>query len=379
MISALSETGLTTAGKFIDAVRAGQSDSYADYTRSARVNPLMIVDSELINYEHSPVVTQSLHSAFSAYYLMAWQMLTLSIDNIAVKRHLDKLNPNRSVKDSIVDSAGVIWNIGHADNQSYDPSVESFAHRLPRYGKGTVSNESNDTSGKKAGLEPAGMVSKSNDIIKEASNLAVGKILEINVSSGGNGKGTTIPILIQLTASVMVPDLLAKLLSTGNVNNDLSERILKFRAGSIDLIDLLTARDLVKDHKRNLANDKSGIYAAITNRMRSNKLSGLLSMNPTVANASNLVVVDTNTVKKTELLTNTRFSDFRSRQKLFDATGLFIVAEVDQEYDRVKFYTNGIADVTDVSIKECKAANKNEGSSISDILKAYSLGKTPGF
>lgn len=368
MISALSETGLASAGKFIDAWKAGTSSSYADYTSSARVAPLMIVDTELVHYEHTPVVTQTLHSAFSAYYLLAWNMMTLSIDNISVKRQLDKLNPSRSVKDTIVDSAGVLWNI----------SNESYEHALPRFGKDNVSNEDrNDTDRRKNINEPAGLANNASKVIQEAANLGVGKVLEVQI---GNGKEkTTIPILIQLSASIMVPDLLAKLLSTGNVNNDLSERVLKWRSGQIDLIDLLTARDLVKEHKKALVDDKTGIYQAIVDRMRSNKLSGLLSMNPTVANASNLVVVDTNTVKKTEVMTQTRFSDFRSRQKLFDATGLFIVAEVDQEYDRVKFYTNGIADVSDVSIKECKVANKNEGGTISDILKAYQLGKTPGF
>ena len=125
MTSVLQETGLHTVGRLIDAWKAGMSDSYQDYTKPARVNPLMIVDTALQGYEHIGVVTQSQLSAFSAYYLLAWNMLSITIDNVSVARHLDKLNPSRSVKNSVIDSAGVIWNL----------SNENFDHKLPRFGK----------------------------------------------------------------------------------------------------------------------------------------------------------------------------------------------------------------------------------------------------
>ena len=78
MLQTLGETGLVTVGKVIDAMKSGVADSYVDYTRPARVEPLMIVDSSALFYENTPVVTQSLHSAFSAYYLLAWNMLMIS-------------------------------------------------------------------------------------------------------------------------------------------------------------------------------------------------------------------------------------------------------------------------------------------------------------
>lgn len=418
MLDKIGEAGLVTAGKVIDGLRSGAANSYVDYTRPTRVEPTLIVDSSVIFYEHTPVVTQSLHSAFSAYYLLAWNMLQASIDNIAVARHLDKLNPNRSVRDSALDSAGAIWMM----------SNEGYSHKLPKFG-GTPSLESNGNNGgrkpnvvpsagvmdaimaeaekrtdkivrgavsdaasgmkkdiqraitadknEKNLMEPGGLASRSLEVIKEASNLSVGKILEVQISN--DNKSRTIPIMIRLNASVMVPNLLKELLSTGNVDNSVANRWIKYRSGQINLVDLLTARDLVKQHKKNLMRDNTGIYTAVASQRRNNKISAMLSLNPSVANSTNLVVTTVETIKKVELEIGGKFDDFRVRQKLFDETGLFIVAVIDPEYDRVKFYTTDIPTASDLSIRECRAANQKEGASITDMLKAYQLGNAPSF
>lgn len=438
MLDKLGEAGLVTAGKVIDGIRSGSAQSYVDYTRPSRVEPLLVVDSSLLFYEHTPVVTQSLHSAFSAYYLLAWNMLMATIDNVAVARHLDKLNPNRSIRDSAIDSAGAIWMM----------SNEAYGHKLPSFGlqpslesnggrRGNVVNTGdyvsesvrrgvaqglndmanansdatkaamalaekrtkqivddsvgNSIKGLKNDLkkdqradqneknlmEPGGLASRSLEVIKEATNLSVGKLLEVQISNSGQSR--TIPIMIRLQASVMVPGLLAELLTTGNVDNSVSSRWIKFRSGQVNFVDLLTARDLNKQHKKNLMQDKTGVYTALASQRRNNKIAGLLSLNPSVANSTNLVVTTTETIKKVEMEIGGRFDDFKVRQKLFDATGLFIVAVVDQEYDRVKFYTTDIPTASDLSIRECNASNKKEGASITDILKAYQLGNAPGF
>lgn len=415
MLDKIGEAGLVTVGKIIDGIRSGTAKSYVDYTRPSRVEPTCIVDSSLLFYEHLPVVTQSLHSAFSAYYLLSWTMLQATIDNIAVKRHMDKLNPNRSVKDSIIDGAGAVWMM----------SNENYAYKLPNY-TNTISLESNNgrqgnvintgdyvaeavekgvstaLQNQKKGLDesvqpmknnlskdakarekqrelmmPSGITKNALDVVKEASNLAVGKILEVEISN--SGQKHTLPIMIRLNTNIMVPNLLSELLTTGNVDNSMSTRWIKLRSGQIDFLDLLTARDLNKRHKKNLMQDKSGIYTAVSNQQRGNKLSGLLSLNPSVANMSNLVITTTDTIKKVELEIGGSFNDFRLRQKLFDSTGLFIVAVIDQEYDRVKFYTTDIPQSSDLSIRECNTSNKKEGASITDILKAYQLGNAPSF
>ncbi|BAS04975.1 hypothetical protein [Ralstonia phage RSF1] len=364
MLEKFGEAGLVTVGKVVDAWRSGVADSYVDYTRPSRVEPNLIVDSSVLFNENTSTVTQSLHSAFSAYYLLAWNMLTVSIDNVAVARHLDKLNPNRSVKDSVVDTAGAIWSI----------SNEGFKHRLPRFGN--PSNEARSVEENDI-MEPGGLAARSTEVIKEASNLSVGKLLEVQISSGANKQ--TLPIMIRLNANTMVPGLLAEFLATGHADNSAGSRWIKYQSGQINLIDLLTARDLVKEHKKRLMDDKNGLYTALTNQRRSNKFAGFLSLNPSVANATNLVVTSAETIKKVELLMNDKFSNFKARQRLFDETGLFIVAVMDTEYDRVQFYTTGIPSVSDLSIRECKASNQKEGASITDILKAYQLGNAPSF
>lgn len=364
MIEKLGEAGLLTAGKLIDAMRSGSAKSYVDYTRPARVEFNLVLDTSILFNEATVTVSQSTHSMVSAYYLLSWNMLQASIDNVAVARHLDKLNPNRSVKDSVIDSAGAIWTL----------SNESFKHRLPNFGKPSNESQMFDPN---TIMEPGGLAARSTEVIKEASNMSVGKILEVQISCGK--EKATLPIMIRQNANTMVPGLLADFMTTGNVDNSVASRIVKYRTGQIDLLDLLTARDLVRDHKKRLMQDKNGVYTALTNQRRSNHFAGLLSLNPTVANMSNIVITSVDTIKKVELAINDKFDNFRTRQKLFDATGLFIVAVIDPEYDRVKFYTTDIPTASDLSVRELKAGNQKEGASITDILKAYQLGNSPSF
>lgn len=369
MVNELGEAGLVTVGKLIDGWKSGAADSYVDYTRPSRVEPNLIVDSSLMFYEHTPIVAQSLHSAFSAYYLLAWNMLQASVNNISVMRHLDKLNPNRSIKNSVIDSAGAIF---IASNESR--TAAQVTYRFPSLISNEARNNSQDLEGI---MEPAGLAARSTEVIKEASNLSVGKILEVQIAYGQNKQ--SLPILIRMHASTMVPGMMADFLSTGNADNTVGSRMIKWQTGQIDTIDLLTARDLVRDHKRNLMRDPTGIYAATAAQRRGNKISGMLSLNPSVANSTSLVITTAETIKKLELLINEKFSDYRVRQRLFETTGLFIVAVVDMEYDRVKFYTTGIPTASDVSIKDCQTATNKKDSSITDILKAYQLGNAPSF
>ncbi len=51
-----------------------------------------------------------------------------------------------------------------------------------------------------------------------------------------------------------------------------------------------------------------------------------------------------------------------------------IIAVVDREWERVTFYTRGMAAATDLSFKEIKSANKGKGPDILDLMKSFNQG-----
>jgi hypothetical protein len=48
-----------------------------------------------------------------------------------------------------------------------------------------------------------------------------------------------------------------------------------------------------------------------------------------------------------------------------------------KDYDRVTFYYRGIAEKTEVSVRDLRASNKGSGSEVTDILKAFVSGSAP--
>jgi len=388
-----------------------ENGNYASYTQSARVEPNMILDSTLVFNENTSTIIQSLQSSFTAYYLLAWSMYSVEINGVSISDHLRKLNPNNNVtvKD-LYNTGNAIWNLANwnitKENYSYklpNYSLEDLNNNIDKYKFETTRHDQKIRDDRKNNLDERNYKLKQldtdirtktkgtsapqqnmNDIIKEVANLSVGKIVEVKLSNGVNE--VTVPILIRLLVNTMKPDLLIDFLSKGFVDNSISSRWIKYKSGQINLIDLLTAKDLVVKHKKNIIKDKSGLARELASQRRGNTLGNIFSsvgsiknLKPSVANATNLILISHDTARKIELETGSKFDDFRFRQNLFSNTGLFILAVYDTEYERVKFYTNSIAKPSDLSIKDCKNYNKKEGDSVLDMMKAYQMGSSPGF
>jgi len=355
--------GLQLVQRIADVWREAKSDSLIDYTRVARVEPLCMVDNDVILSTAISETMQSMLSLFTGYYLQA-VALSATIGRIDVMRHLDKLNPNRNPADNIGQAA--TWMMG----------LESYKHRLP-----TLDNCIN-SQGEAVSLEAYNedqSVDFGKDMIatvKEASNLSVGKLVNVELTDGNN-KGT-IPISFRLMAAAMrTPDLL-KIFTIGTEDTSMKERWHSWRSGRIEFIkDLCLCVDLIEAHRKNLASDKDGIYTSIINRNRKNQLSTILSGNPSVATASNLVITSTDTIGQLELMINGKWENFRVREKVFAKTFLMIVAVIDKQWDRVTFYHRGLPHGTDISLSDMKASNKGSGPDVGEILKAYQLGSTP--
>ena len=54
-----------------------------------------------------------------------------------------------------------------------------------------------------------------------------------------------------------------------------------------------------------------------------------------------------------------------------------IIAVVEKHWEMVTFYFRGLSATTSMSFKELKVAGKNDGSNVTDVLKAYLSGAAP--
>lgn len=338
--------------------------SLVEFTSAARVEPLTIIGSDCIHLEYLPEVLQSLQSIFSGYYLQAIS-LTATIGDVKVIKLLDKLNPNRTPT------------LGSFSNESYKPdwrlASESYKFRLPTTKNKIALEAEHDVV--KTSLDKNVMTD-----IRDLSNLSVGKLIKVTIKGNSpDGKGGyEVPISIRLMVSQLPEQSITHLLTTGREDISLVERYHAWRSGRISFIkDLVFCQDLITEHKKALMHDKDGTYSEIISRVNKNKQAGLISNNPSLAMASNLVVISDVSARNIEDKMGGKLSNVNIRQKIFDSTYIMILVVIDRQSERITFYHRGIAAATNVGLRDIKISNRGSGPDISDVLKAYTLGNSP--
>lgn len=212
--------------------------------------------------------------------------------------------------------------------------------------------------------------------LSELADLSVGKIFNVEITDGMHQM--TLPVSIRLMASAIPSGTLAQILSMGSEDTSVKERYHGWKSGRLEFIrDIILCQDLIDQHRKNLMDDKSGIYNDILKRNRSNQLTTLLSGTPSVATASNIAIISTDVAEEIEASVNGRLKDFKTRQQIFKKTYLMILIVIDKQFDRVTFYHRGINHATELGVRDLKANNRGSGPDVSEILRAYQLGSAP--
>jgi hypothetical protein len=359
----IANIGIGAIRHAAEVIAATRADSLIEYSKPARVEPLCLVDADVLYTPETFDAMQALQAMFAGYYLQAIA-LSATIGNVSVMGKLDKFNPNRDPLTSATN--GALW--GAASDAAASSismlSMESYKDALPYFGK--------------PALEEGVTVSK--DTLKEAkevANLSVGKMLSVEITDNGH-KGV-IPVALRLIAVDIPTHNLVHILSLGNKETSMTERYHAWRSGRIEFFrDFILCLDLIDAHRKNLMDD-DGTYSGIIKRKRNNQISTIVSGNPSVATASNMVITSRNSIAQLELEINAKFDNFKVREKLFKETSLMIVAVLDTQWDRVTFYHRSIPEATSLPFKALKQSVKGEGPDIGEILKAYQLGQAPSF
>lgn len=361
-------TPLTLVYRWPDLIRSARSGSILEYTKVTRVEPIALIDHTIAHIPEVENVCNTLTAIFAAYYLQG-VALSVNVGNIETIRMLEKLNPSRDP----IENVGLMF------------SGENYRLKLPTFHKATsVSQESvsfSFESGEEDRLKSA-MVDN-DDSIKSiqaiAANLSTGIMLSVTLEQ--NGDKVVIPITVRLIATPTKPSTLTQMVVAGSNNRTMKERWHGWRSGELNFIrDIVFCQDIIDAHKEALMNDDSGQYSEIVSRKNKNRLSGLLSLTPSVSTASNIMVLSAETAKDIERQAGMRWSSFKQRQKVFESAYLILVAVVDTRYEIVTLYHRGITLPTDISFKEMtRSGGKKDNIDINEVLKAYQLGDNPSF
>lgn len=351
-------TALELVEKLPDLFQAGRSGSLIEYTRPTRVEPICLVDSRVMNLPYIDSIVHTALNNFVAYYLQA-VAITVNVGDVNVIRLLDKLNPNRDPIDSLVNN----------DWSRISNSMESVS-MLALESESPYTQEADMTST---------TVNQQIQKFNETANLSVGKLVEVNIERCG--QRASFPIQARLRTMVLRSDVLTSTLSMRTKGEGFKEMYHGWRSGQKRFFeDIIFVQDKIDEHRKNLQADSSGFYKANMDRRRKNRISAILSGNPSVSTASSIYIISSDTAVELEREMRGKLGRFRDREKLFEDTYGMMLFVVDADYEMVTVYNRSIEEPTEITIRDIQRLNKNgKGPDITEILNAMRATKAPNF
>lgn len=368
---------LAAIGKIADSIRSMRSDSLIEYTQSTRVEPIVLIDHTIAHLDIMTEVNLSLTSLYAAYYLQAVAIST-NINNIEVMKVLEKLNPSR-------DPISSFGNLISLESRNHKPSLA-----LPGFGIESR-NPARLTAGTEAAigqdlLTPEEIINATNSemttetqkkIAELTMNLSTGILLNVQIQVDDHS--ATIPVSVRLITSLTKSDVIRQMISYSAKDKTLKARYRGYMTGELGMKDLMFATDLIDAHRQQLKSDNSGNYAEIIRRKNKNRISGLLSGNPSVATASNIVVMSKDTLKDIEGDIGGRLSHYKTRERIFKDTFLILMVVVDAEWETVTIYHRNTPVPTETSFKNLKNIKTSGGMDVKEMLAMYTKSNAPTF
>lgn len=418
-------TAFREASKYLLAANAG--GSLVGYSQIGRVEPLALIDETCRNSPMLPDVMQVLQSQFTGYLLRAVTLHNISISGATVAQRLEPFGTHRSAAtalalgmragtESFDDRLPVdgdirelpedVLEIANESQEAYDreaarlrakrdhddilegkANIRAAQAQAIKDAKDAADKATRDASElaeknqkeiddyRKSGQGFETTVGKSIDLT-EASNLAVGKM--VNVTMTANGNSVTVPLAVRLNCFFMSNMPLIHIMAAGSEDISFSARFKKYWHGGIDFWrDLVMCQDLIDAHSKNLKADKTGIYLQMMQRRAGNNKAALVSGMPSINSASNIIVLSSDSAAALELRVNGKLKDFKVRQRIFQEGYGMLLAVIDDKWGRVRIYTRDIPDFTEVSERDLKSSAKGTGPDIGDILSAFRAGSSP--
>lgn len=357
MLAPLAATIAGEVGeKALNVVKAltQKEKSLLDFIRVGQVTPMVIIDSDI---RHNPTTKDILHvlsTLFTAYYMQALAYEDL-IDDVRITQRLEKFNPAQS-----------------------KPVFKGFGvESLGGYGLGG-SKPGLEAYDKDRGAESVFTKENTTELYEDRS-LAVGKTIIIKLHDrAGNARPT--PVTIRMVPMTMDSSAMLAAYSLGSRWNTEAERKHRVNQGELHwLWDYWLKRDLIEEHRQALLKDKSGVYAALSSRRSSKLMSAIVNGEQSLAAAAAMCVMSAKTAKELERRLGGKLSNYKTREQLFESTGLMLLVVFDPNFDQMTFYYGGTPDASQLSTNEVKASGKKQDVNVMELINTFMNKGAPSF
>lgn len=219
------------------------------------------------------------------------------------------------------------------------------------------------------------------------NHIPAGKMLEVTLVNPNNpNHKVTLNILVQL-APYLVPEDLAVQFIVKDQQPSFYQRWIQWRTGEISFWkDFVFQSDIVAHREKLLKLDPSGTFADMMKNQSSSTMKTIRNAgtetNQRSRNIANAVLIfNQDTVTRAKAVSGVDLNDYKSRQAYFEATYAMIIVVVDQMYNQVTFYYNGIEDTGTFSFDQMRVSSKGGSNSMDlvSVMNALNQGKSPKF
>lgn len=377
----MSNNGATAAGAilstmadfgegFFDRMNAlGSSKSLASVSNAMRVEPAVYLDESIRHIPQVSDVLQIVQNSIAAMYLLAVETLTTQINGINVTQILAPLNPHRDPE-----YAGYIKNL--AKNVAREGELFNTANYRFTLPQGEhlaqLARESEQIQ------VSATADSRLNQAVMDASNLATGKMLRVEVGPASSRQTFNVQLRLRITSIADV--VLQAMVGDPSMHHNWVNRLEDFVRGDLSGADFFFCRDVFRARKRLLAKDKTDLIRQVRERQLNHKKAGVLTGKGSLNEKSNVYVISASTAEGLGAKFGLNMAKFEHRQTIFNNTAALMLVVVDQDEERAQFYTDTVRDGTSLSFADLKqTSNKGQGPSIMDIFAAYKEGANPRY
>lgn len=261
--------------------------------------------------------------------------------------------------------------IGDNSNVSNTTNIDKSTHDN-RTTNHTVNNiDGSGKSGKVAATLPSNTIKQ----LHEQEGLSSGKLFSVTFERDGNK--VELPMRLRLDVKSLPTDEMKTLIAFSDQTKTFWERVLRAKVGSLSYAkDIALCNDLIEEYRKNRFRDKSGYYRKMMEKKNANWLSGLLTLSPSINNASSVMVVSQETIDDLTAQLGGDFDDYNIRQRVFKDTLTVYYVVVDQTWNRVTIYTRGQTGSQELDKSDFSKAKSGSGD-VNKIIDAYRAGANP--
>lgn len=210
--------------------------------------------------------------------------------------------------------------------------------------------------------------------LNEYTPLAIGKVVQAAVY-GANGNKVEFPLTFrQVPVPVNTRDF-SLIFSAAKNDDGLRARFIMYKTNEITGPELMTGKDIVKEKFRIRNEEMSGYYKEAVKRESGNRLAAIRTGVISVNSLANTFILSQDTANQVELQIGKRFSDPRSREKIFSAVKANTIVVCNEDRGVFTFYTSGM-DIPEIYTRRDLSGKvkKDSGSNLADLVKLLNGG-----